>query len=97
MYREPPLTCAICGKLVELSQSDVIESGLRCPRCTAAAELAAIAPTLAEVRAAQAAHRALAQATDEARRLRERGCSRHEQWDTYCFWCVLRRWLPADD
>jgi hypothetical protein len=64
----------------------VIESGLRCSHCTAAAELAAIEPTLAEVKAAQAAHRA---AAEEARRRSERGCSRHEQWDTYCFWCVF--------
>ena len=50
MYREPPAKCAICGQVVHPTQADVIESGLRCARCTAAAELAELRPILAEVR-----------------------------------------------
>jgi hypothetical protein len=89
MYRDPPPTCAICGRSTDPSQSDVTEAGLRCRRCTDKAQLAAIAPVLAEVEEAQAEHRARARAEEEARLRGERGCSRHEKWDTHCFWCVF--------
>ena len=88
--------CAVCGNAVDLQDADVVESGLRCRRCTDAADLAALEPALAEVREAQSQWRARA-AAGHPYREHKRGCSHHAEWDTHCFWCVLGSWLPDDD
>jgi hypothetical protein len=94
MYREPPLQCSVCGRAIERHDADVLESGVRCRRCGDAAELAALAPTVAEVRSAQRQWQQYAATHPQPR---HRGCSKHAEWDTHCFWCVLGSWLPDDD
>jgi hypothetical protein len=74
-YRKPPDTCIACGELVNPARADMVESGLRCQKCTDAAELAALQPKLAEAKA-YFAHGP--------------GCDRHPLGDSSCLWCWLR-------
>jgi hypothetical protein len=94
MYREPPPVCCVCGDTIEAHAADVTEAGLRCRRCTDAAELAAAQPALAEARAAQEAWARIHAAHPAVQRAH---CSRHTEWDTHCLRCVLASWLPEDD
>lgn len=88
VYREPPAICAVCGDAIDAHDADVIETGLRCPRCTEAADMAARRPALEAAREAQAAWRALAAERNKPGP-RLRTCRRHAEWDTRCLWCVL--------
>ena len=94
MYREPPPVCCVCGDVVEAHAADVTEAGLRCRRCTDAAELTAIEPALQEARAAQRAWAAIHEQHPAEPR---RHCRLHAEWDTYCLRCVLTDWLQPDD
>lgn len=92
MYRDPPLICSVCGNAVDPPDADVLESGVRCRRCSEAAELAAVAPTVAEVRRIQRQYEPVLPYS------RPRShCRRHAEWDTHCFWCVLGDIFSSDD
>lgn len=64
--------------------------GLRCRRCSEAAEQAALRPALDEARAAQAAWRKLAAGHRAREQRRIVTCPRHSEWDTHCLWRVMR-------
>lgn len=94
MYREPPPVCSVCGNVVEAHDADVTDAGLRCRRCTDAAELAAMQPALDEARAAQRAWAEI-HAKHPVRPVAH--CSDHSEWSSHCLRCVLASWLPDED